>query len=105
MLVQTLVLAPGRIRLTVDRPALGDDGQANAMSGFDWTLVCRAGQRLDPLERVERTAGRTLTAAVDFVVPAGGCTAQDLALIARPERAGETRSLLIDRVSLDRVAG
>lgn len=82
---QLLALAPGRYRLRFEATGEGESG----LSDISWTLVCRSGspQLLGADMTGSGTAFRRKEIA--FAVPASGCEAQQLRLIAE---AGDVSS-------------
>jgi hypothetical protein len=94
---QTLLLSPGRYRLTA--VASGSD-ENNQLS---WTITCPGVG--EPLQTMKITGlnGNHHRYATQFEVPAAGCGAQRLALMGSPAEFPRTTSVLFESVMVELV--
>ena len=95
---QTLVLSPGRYRLSIQAKA--DREQVSA--DLSWQLTClpaRGGLARLPLSRFSQGYGGH---ALEFAVPAG-CTAQSLSLLAEPGDLSQPINMQFRQLSVERL--
>ena len=94
---QTLLLSPGRYRLTVVASGSDDNNQ------LAWTVTCPSAS--DPLRKLSITGLKDARQrySAQFEVPAANCGAQQLALVGSPAEFPRTASALFDAVTVELV--
>lgn len=94
---QTLLLSPGRYRLSVTAAGSDDNNQ------LSWTVTCLSGS--EPLQSLKLTGLKDSPQryTTQFEVPAAGCGAQNLALVGAPAEFPRTAGALIDSATVDLV--
>jgi hypothetical protein len=94
--VQTLLLAPGRYRLSMRIEA------PTSAAGLEWVLACVGSN--GPVLRLPLDSARKGIVSGEFIVPGTSCPAQLIELRGKPPETAATAQLTISDLRLDRLA-